>query len=210
MDEYLCVVQAQKTNFCVCFFFAGERILWRCEGRLGRSGVCLSGKKEGDGSTPSGVYAVGNPFGIRPVSDGSAYHVVGPEDYWDCDPYSPSYNSMVVASSMPDTWNRRESEHLIDFPGVYDYVLPIQYNIPAIAGKGSAIFLHCLARDGGATAGCVALPEDRVRALIPLAQKLRIFILPEGGFSGDLGLGLDEHTGDPLSGRHSFAPSFSA
>ncbi len=68
---------------------------------------------------------------------------------------SPLYNQWVESSNI--TWN--SAEHLIDYPQAYKYSVVINYNMsPVLAGKGSAIFLHCMT--GNYTAGCVAVPEN--------------------------------------------------
>jgi L,D-peptidoglycan transpeptidase YkuD (ErfK/YbiS/YcfS/YnhG family) len=126
---------------------------------VGTTGVS-DHKQEGDGSTPTGAYAIGptmygvlaNP-GVR-----YAYHQLVCGDWWDEDPTSPSYNTFqhVPCATSPPFGG--DSEALWTSVPAYDYFAVIDYNDdPVIAGAGSAIFLHV--DIGGPTAGCVSLPE---------------------------------------------------
>jgi L,D-peptidoglycan transpeptidase YkuD (ErfK/YbiS/YcfS/YnhG family) len=65
-----------------------------------------------------------------------------------------------VAADKPGDRLRR-NDHL------YDFIVEINHNTcPRVAGRGSAVFLH-LARPGFApTAGCVAMPKERLRQLL--------------------------------------------
>ena len=62
--------------------------------RLGRSGLS-DRKREGDGATPTGAYALGaTVYGIAPDPGvRTAYHRLVCGDWWDEDPYSPGYNT---------------------------------------------------------------------------------------------------------------------
>ena len=56
--------------------------------------------------------------------------------------------------------------------GIYDLIIPLGYNDdPAIAGKGSAIFLHIMRPNGGPTEGCVALRLGDLLSLLAAADK---------------------------------------
>ena len=130
------------------------------QARLGRSGVS-SHKREGDGSTPAGTFALGGTvYGIAP-NPGVAlrYHRLACGDWWDEDPSSPTYNSFRhVACGLAPPF-RGGSEALWRISPQYRYFAVIDYNAgPVVPGRGSAIFLHVAA---GAPAGCVRLPEQR-------------------------------------------------
>jgi L,D-peptidoglycan transpeptidase YkuD (ErfK/YbiS/YcfS/YnhG family) len=84
-----------------------------------------------------------------------------PADAWCEDPADRRYNrSTMMPPGRPGDRLRRE-DHL------YDFIIEIDHNTrPRIAGRGSAVFLH-LARPGLApTAGCVAMPKERMRQLL--------------------------------------------
>ncbi len=132
-------------------------------------------RREGDGSTPTGVYPLGRTtYGNDPNPGGlhTAYHHLVCGDWWDEDPYSPRYNRFVhvACGSTPPfaSW----SEALWNETAVYPYFAVIGFNDdPIVAGPdapGSGIFLH--AWQGGPTEGCVAV---RVPDLLEVLRWLR-------------------------------------
>ena len=132
--------------------------------RLGRSGFSQQ-HKEGDGSTPVGVFSISESFGIK--ADPGAklpYRQVGPADWWISDVNTPAlYNTW---QTEPVRWDRNAAEHLIDKGVSYDYVAVLDYNrFPApVVGDGSAIFLHVT--NGKPTSGCVAIDESTMRDIV--------------------------------------------
>jgi L,D-peptidoglycan transpeptidase YkuD (ErfK/YbiS/YcfS/YnhG family) len=133
---------------------------------LGSSGMS-SHKHEGDGSTPTGTYRLGNTtYGIAsdPGVHGG-YHRLACGDWWDEDPRSPTYNTFRhVACDVRPTFGGG-SEALWRISPQYRYFAVIEYNArPVVAGRGSAIFLHVSTAHG--TAGCVSLPENRLVRLL--------------------------------------------
>lgn len=157
---------------------AGEwREIFSTEGFVGKNGV-TDCKREGDGCTPAGLFPLDTAFGTA-EDPGSLfpYRKLTEDDYWVDDPESPFYNQFVTFSGREKPW--RSAEHLIEETTAYRYVLNICCNPGRIPGKGSAVFLHC--STGGATAGCVSVPEDVMRVLLrKLGQGSRIFIEKKG------------------------------
>ena len=125
-------------------------------GYVGRSGVTsAAAKREGDGATPAGVYALRGGFGLR-ANPGlpQGWFVVDDADVWVDDPASPLYNT---AQREPADGRWSSAEPLANAPA-YNYAQVIGYNEAARPGAGSAIFLHV--STGGPTAGCVSLPTS--------------------------------------------------
>lgn len=134
-----------------------------CQGQvydcmLGRSGI-VSAKHEGDGGTPSGIFALRE---IRYRADRLAAPQSGltriqtaPSDGWCDAPEDPNYNLPVRLPYPAST------EALWRSDGLYDAFAVIGYNdTPPVAGLGSAIFLHVMREQNGVgqpTAGCVSL-----------------------------------------------------
>ncbi len=127
------------------------------------SGGLKDVRREGDHSTPTGVFAFGaTMYGNEPDPGGlhEPYRRLGCGDWWDEDPYSSAYNRFmqVGCSSTPPFagW----SEALWTERRAYPYLAVIDFNEhPTISGAdapGSGIFLH--AWMGEPTEGCVALP----------------------------------------------------
>lgn len=135
---------------------------------LGAAGP-IAVKREGDGGTPAGRWRLtqvlyradrlARPRTRLPV------RAISPRDGWCDDPHDRNYNRPVrlpYPASAEAMWR--------DDP-VYDIVVILDHNTrPRARGRGSAVFIH-LAREGfPPTAGCVALPERELRALLRQAR----------------------------------------
>ena len=153
---------------------------------IGRNGMHLAARRrEGDGTTPAGSFALGTSFG-RLANPGTLlpYKKLTAYDYWVGDSASPYYNQL--RSSLRGGFNRAQSEHLIAIRPMYDNALVIDFNRPlAVPGRGSAIFLHIT--DGATTAGCVAVSRRAVTALLRWldpARHPRIVMGPSAWLAG--------------------------
>ena len=131
---------------------------------LGRSGR-RTGKREGDGATPIGRFAVRQAFyradrlrrpGTRvPLSPLRAH------DGWCDDPKDRNYNR-YVRHPYPAS-----AEHLWRKDGLYDLVVVIGHNDrPRVRGRGSAVFLHVAGPGLAPTAGCIALRRADLERLM--------------------------------------------
>ena len=128
---------------------------------IGKNG--LGKTREGDSKTPVGTFIFNAAFGIYP-DPGCAvpYTQVDENIYWSGDGREGKrYNEMVDIRDIPDL-NTKDSEHIIDYKPYYYYCLNISYNKEGMAGKGSAIFMHCWNKAKPWTGGCVALPEEKM------------------------------------------------
>lgn len=135
---------------------------WPCA--LGRSGI-RAVKREGDGASPRGSYAVLRIF-YRP-------------DKFRRSPVAVPAAALTACAGWCDAaadrnYNRRvrlpyaaSAERMWRDDDLYDAVLVLDYNIrPRIRGAGSAIFLH-IARAGYLpTEGCVAISKHDMRLLL--------------------------------------------
>ena len=149
---------------------AGDR-LFDCI--IGKAGViAASAKREGDMATPRGEMPVRTvyyradrvnvpvvPFPTFPITTSCGW----------CDaPDHPAYNRHVdLALHTPF-----DASHEVMWRDdtAYDIVVELGFNdAPVIAGRGSAIFMHCIAPGKTYTAGCVALAHDDLLALLALA-----------------------------------------
>jgi L,D-peptidoglycan transpeptidase YkuD (ErfK/YbiS/YcfS/YnhG family) len=140
---------------------AGERE-YPCA--LGRAGISAD-KREGDGATPAGRFTLRRILyradRLTSLSTALPFTAIGPDDGW-CDAADhPQYNQparLPFAASAEKLW--RED-------GLYDLVVIIGHNDdPAIAGAGSAIFLHVAGPAFAPTEGCVALERDVLVTLV--------------------------------------------
>ncbi|MGO8907087.1 MAG: L,D-transpeptidase family protein [Solirubrobacteraceae bacterium] len=138
-------------------------------------------RHEGDGSTPTGVFSVGDTMYGNDPDPGRlhyAYHRLACGDWWDEDPYSSHYNRLVHVPCGVTPPFASSSEALWTETVAYPYFAVVQFNAePIVAGAnapGSGIFLHSWV--GGPTAGCVALPKTELvrllRWLMPSAHPI--------------------------------------
>ncbi|MBV8294544.1 MAG: L,D-transpeptidase family protein [Mycobacterium sp.] len=119
--------------------------------------------KEGYPATPMGVFTLDSVFGTAPSPGGALRYVqVGPDDWWDGDVKSPTYNSQQRCRKEQCPFDTSASENLDVPPYVHAVVMGV--NKARVPGDGSAIFLH--ATDGGPTAGCVSIDDGTLVQII--------------------------------------------
>lgn len=132
---------------------------------LGPAGI-VRRKREGDGGTPAGrfalLWAFYRPDRKRPAAGGVPLRVLRRDAGWCEDARSPSYNQPVrlpFALACDSMWRD---------DALYDLTFVLDYNFTRRKkSAGSAIFFH-LARPGlTPTAGCVAIRAADMRRLAP-------------------------------------------
>ena len=157
---------------------------------LGRNGMAPAWeKREGDGRTPTGIYALKRAFGFTAAFRTHLdYHQLQPDDVWIDDVQSPDYNRLVKCGDA----KAMSFEAMFSERVAYRYGLVVEYNThPVIKGLGSAIFVHVQKAKGIATSGCVSVNE---RAMIKIlswldpSQKPKIVI----GTPAELALSLPD------------------
>ena len=130
-----------------------------CPAFIGKKGWGKT--REGDMKTPTGVFHFTMAFGIKDFYGCKiGYTKVDETNYWCGDSQSEYYNQFV-STRYYDEFNKKDSEHIIDYKEAYKYCLNISYNEDGVPRLGSAIFLHCQTKNNF-TAGCVAIPEDKM------------------------------------------------
>jgi len=144
-------------------------------------------KREGDGRSPAGVFEIGSAFGAADRLDtGLDYHAMSPH-HWCIDaPASPLYNTIVddrdvgVDAVRGSTEPMRRDVHRGDAD--YEFGFVIGHNAGRTPGAGSCVFAHPWRGSGVATAGCTALAEHDLRALLAWLEAVarpRFVLLPE-------------------------------
>jgi L,D-peptidoglycan transpeptidase YkuD (ErfK/YbiS/YcfS/YnhG family) len=142
---------------------------------LGRTGI-RANKREGDGGTPRGRFRLVRLWwradrAPRPLTVLPARRI-GHDDAWCEEPTHRRYNRPVRIARVA------QGDRLWRDDRLYDLIIELDHNTrPRIAGRGSAVFIH-VARPGlAATAGCVALPANRLRLLLArLARGAEVII----------------------------------
>lgn len=126
-------------------------------------------KTEGDGRSPAGAFPLGTAFGYAPAADASwlklpYLRVVAGIECVD-DPASDVYNRIVDRRSVanPD-WS--SAERMREVGEAYRWGVVVSYNTPAVAGRGSCIFLHIGGDGDQGTAGCTAMSPSLLREVM--------------------------------------------
>lgn len=126
-------------------------------------------KREGDGKSPAGIYYLESLYGYEPLTTKMDYLQV--DDTWFCvdDSASQHYNRIVTTREVQPDWNSAETMRMPS--DVYKYGIVVGYNTrPAVAGKGSCIFMH-LGEPGGTTAGCTGMAEADILRVMGFLDK---------------------------------------
>ena len=132
-------------------------------------------KKEGDGKSPAGVFALGTAFGYTPQPlPGLKLPYRSLTASTECvdDVRSKHYNRIVDRSTISSDWN--SSEHMRDAGKAYEWGVVIDHNgtvqgsnshSPVPAG-GSCVFMHIWGGPGQGTAGCTAMPQSELEGVL--------------------------------------------
>jgi L,D-peptidoglycan transpeptidase YkuD (ErfK/YbiS/YcfS/YnhG family) len=129
-------------------------------------------KKEGDGRSPAGMFAVGRAFGYATsVKSQLGYDAMTEFDYCMDVNESPHYNQIVDARKVGKDAVAKSTEPMrrdIHAKGDERYRLGfvIEHNPQRLAGRGSCIFAHLWGSPGQVTAGCTAMEDSAMRELV--------------------------------------------
>lgn len=148
-------------------------------------------KREGDGRSPAGVFAIGTAFGYAGRIDSAMPYQPMRASHWCMDvPDSPLYNRIVDAAQVGADAVKGSSEPMRldlrhDGDMRYREGFVIEHNARAVPGRGSCIFAHLWRTPGEATAGCTAMePADMQRLLAWLDPRAtpRFVLLPRAEY----------------------------
>jgi D-alanyl-D-alanine dipeptidase len=123
-------------------------------------------KKEGDGRSPAGVFALTQAFGYEPSAPALRLPYLPLTEGTECidDASSSVYSHIVNREQTPHPdWN--SSERMRTIP-VYKLGLVVGYNSDALPGAGSCIFMHIWNGSGNGTAGCTAFEEASLKEIV--------------------------------------------
>ncbi|WP_265658148.1 L,D-transpeptidase family protein [Francisella philomiragia] len=118
-------------------------------------------KKEGDSKSPAGIFDIGKTFGFANIL---AVEYVQLKTGIECvDDSNSKYYNQIVNSDLIDDKDWLSAENMSEI-AIYKYGVEILYNTnPAIAKKGSCIFMHIWKSPTTGTEGCTAMAEDDIR-----------------------------------------------
>ncbi|MFI8423195.1 L,D-transpeptidase [Streptomyces sp. NPDC085479] len=138
--------------------------------RFGAKGLVEgAARRQGTNTTPTGLFDLPYAFGIRAAPPGTEYRYVrATRDSWWCqDNDSRAYNRWV--EGLPADCRAAEAEHIVAYRTQYAHALVIGFNYARpVRMRGAGIFLHV--NGAGATAGCVSVPADAMRAILAWAE----------------------------------------
>ncbi len=135
---------------------------------IGHGGISAA-KREGDGSTPAGSFAMRfllyRPDRVPAPRTGLPLRPIAGDDGWCDGPADRAYNRLI---RLPYP---ASAEALWRADALYDLVVPLGYNdMPVVPGMGSAIFLHLAAPDFAPTSGCIAVSRPDLLAVLAEAN----------------------------------------
>ena len=142
---------------------------------IGKSGV-TSFKKEGDLSTPKGMFKLGMLYyrkdRIKLSKCKIKTKIIKKNMGWCDDVKSRKYNKQI---NFPFKYGY---EKLYRKDNIYDIFINIKYNYSTVVkGKGSAIFLHLCKKKYQATNGCIGIKKKDFLKILPLINnKTKILI----------------------------------
>ena len=125
-------------------------------------------KKEGDGKSPAGVFALGEAFGSLRAEEAGITHYpyrqmtssfAGVDD-----PSSRHYNRIVDSSAVAKDWS--SAENMIPANGTYRLACVVKHNWRPFPGYGSCIFLHIWKGEMVPTSGCAAMAQTHLERVL--------------------------------------------
>lgn len=125
-------------------------------------------KHEGDGRSPAGIFTLESAFGY--ASADSARWLKMPyrraTSTYECvdDTTSRFYNQTLERATVASDWHSSEIMRRTD--NAYRWGVIVAHNMPARAAAGSCIFLHIWSGPSSGTAGCTAMAEPQLRAIM--------------------------------------------
>lgn len=132
-------------------------------------------KVEGDKRTPAGFFRIGASFGFAPSRRPGYIELKAGETVCVEDPSSPFYNTITKRSEIASA----EADDMRSSP-VYRSGLFVDYPSERATRRGSCILIHIWNAPDTGTAGCIGLPEERVRALQDFSRTGAVLaVLPE-------------------------------
>ena len=127
----------------------------------------MGATSETQSRTPTGQFLLSQPFGIKPnPGSGMPYFQVDRNDVWTSSTGTVINKHTRCAPGTCVAAQVGLGERLSNYPGPYDYGVFIGYNADppygtgAVAGAGSAFFLHV--KNAYATGGCVAVSASQM------------------------------------------------
>lgn len=120
-------------------------------------------KKEGDGKSPAGIFALTSAFGSKDKPNFVQFSYIKLTPAIECvdDVKSSNYNLIVDKTEVPNLdW--KSSEKMLAVGEQYDLGVFVAHNGERQKGGGSCIFLHIWKDATSGTAGCTAMERSNI------------------------------------------------
>lgn len=131
----------------------------------GRSGPV---KREGDGRSPAGVFALGPLHGYAkhaPAGTTLPYEQASAQQRCVDDPQAAAYNRIVEVGPTVESW--RSAERMRRDDDLYELALDIAHNrSPVVPGHGSCIFAHVWVNAQTPVTGCTGMALSELKTLL--------------------------------------------
>ena len=127
-----------------------------------------TGKSEGDGRSPAGLFPLTSTFGTASKPQSLAMPYTKLDQFTECvdDPKSNFYNRIVNRLQVGN-FDWKSSEKMLEIGPEYDLGVFVAYNTyPVEKGRGSCIFLHIWKDANSPTAGCTAMERRNLERII--------------------------------------------
>jgi len=125
-------------------------------------------KREGDGRSPAGIFALGTAFGFADADPALRLPYRRLTPLTDCvdDPGAPQYNTIVDRDEgAPPPWSSAERMRTVD--PEYRLGIVVDHNTdPPVPGRGSCIFLHIWDGPTHGTSGCTAMTDAAIETIL--------------------------------------------
>ncbi len=132
-------------------------------------------KREGDGKSPAGAFAILNALGTPPrdsVRTRLAYERIAGELVCIDDARSEYYNLILNRRKAASGDSLPSHEDMLRDDDLYRYVVRIGHNTDRpVPGAGSCIFLHIWPGSASHTSGCTAMSEESMLRFLAWADK---------------------------------------
>lgn len=135
-------------------------------------------KREGDGKSPAGVFALRKSYGYAKAPPaGSRFSYVPLDERWQCvdDPGSQHYDQILDRTTVAPDWKSAEEMRRKD--ELYAWVVDVAHNPARAPGAGSCIFLHVWRSADAGTAGCTAMDRRHLEQLLATLDPSAVFVL---------------------------------
>ncbi len=127
-------------------------------------------KRERDGRTPAGVFAIGKIYtadAALPTGADYPFRTVGEGDAWPDDPANPYYNRHLIFPTVAERPEWFAKQRMKSRDPAYRWRVEIRHNSnPIVPGAGSAIFFHIRRGETRPTSGCTTMAEGDLRDLV--------------------------------------------